>query len=111
MMREEYDAPGRKVANARKTQRQSKQFKAVCEWDTSRRGGTMARASSLAWRKRLATLKSAGRGHGEALGHEREATTLRRAASTTDEAASLSSGMFFVGACAHGGRVAGGTFC
>ena len=47
----------------------------------------MARASSLAWRKRLATLKSAGRGHGEASGHGREATTLRRAASTTDEAA------------------------
>ena len=87
MTREEYDAPGRQVANARKTQRQSKQFKAVCEWDMSRRGGTMARASSLAWRKRLTTLKSAGHGHCKELGHGREATTLRHAASTTDEAA------------------------
>ena len=67
MTRKEYNARACQVANACKTQQQSRQFKAVCEWDTSRRRGTMARASRLAWRKCLATLKSAGRG--EALGH------------------------------------------
>ena len=47
MTREEYNALARQVANARKTQQQSKQLKAVCEWDMSRRRGTI-----IEWRGR-----------------------------------------------------------
>ena len=111
MTREEYNALARQVANARKTQRQSKQCKAVCEWDTSRRGGTMARASSLAWQKRLATLKSAGRGHGETLSHGGRPRPCAVRCQPLTKLQHLSSGMCVVSACAHGGRVAGGRCC
>ena len=69
---------------------ESKQFKAVCEWDTSRRRGTMARASRFSWRKRLATLKSAGRGYGEAA-----AIDPVPCGSTTDQAATSVFGHVF----------------
>ena len=93
--------------DARKRQQQSMQFNAVCVCDMSRRRGVMARASHLASRKCLLTLKSASRA--EALGQGREAMALRSGASTTDEVAKSVCGHVFRW-CVWG-RGAGGTSC